>query len=160
MANVVQDFIDAEIAQLQRLVPLQVAPYGYGSDLSCATDLTEDMAETDPESVQGIAEMLVRFLTVERDSVPDAPGRGFNIYRLVREGQTPESIRTAQAQIVNEATEDDRIETATCTITVAGLKKLDINVRCTPVDKALGNFELVLGVTPDDVLFNLVQGAA
>lgn len=160
MADPVLDFISAELAALQRIVPLQLPPYGYGTDLSCTSDLTPDMAETDPNSLQGLAEMLVRWLTTDRGSVADAPERGFNIRRLIGKGMTPDDIRSAQAQICNEATEDDRIDSAACNLEVVNLTAINIRLRCKPKDPKLGGFALVLGVTTDNVLYNLITGEA
>lgn len=159
MPYVVQDFIAAEIAKLERIVPVPLAPFGYGTDLSCVSDVTADFAETDPESIQGIAEMLVRWLTTDRGSNPDAPDRGFNIRRLLGKGMTVDEIRSAKAQITNEATEDDRLASVVPTLDLIGLKQIKVHLLCVPRDPALGDFELVVAVTPDETIYELLTGA-
>lgn len=155
--SLLTDLIDADIAALERIVPVPTGELGYGVDLSCVTDLTPDLKEVDPNSVQGMGESVIRFLTAERDSIPDAPGRGFNIYRLLASGLTPDDIHNAQAAISAEVEEDDRFESATATLEVVGLKSIKIAIRIVPVDPALGAFDLILAVSDGELLYDLVS---
>lgn len=156
--TIVDDQIAAEIASLAQVVPVPDAnSLGYGVDLSCVTDITPDLAEVDPESAQGIGEMAVRFLTVERDSVPDAPGRGYNIFRLLLAGSSVDVINNAQTAISNEVEQDDRIASSTTVVVVTGLKQLSITISIVPQDPTLGPFDLVLAVSDGVVLFDLVS---
>jgi len=154
------DIINAEIAALDSLVPVPAEPFGYGTDLSCVSDLTPDMREVDPNSPQAIGESVVRFLTTERDSIPDAPGRGRNIYRLLNRPLSADDIIAEQSGISSEVLLDDRIDSATVDLTVVGRGSISIVIRITPVDPTLGGFDLVLAVTDGETLFTLLNAGA
>lgn len=158
--SILSDAIAAETAVQARLVPVQVEPFEYGTDLSCVSDLTPRLDEVDPNSVQGMGESIVRFLTSERDSIPDAPGRGWNIYRLLAANLSPSGIANAQRAIESEITQDDRYDNAVATVSYVG-KTAIINVRVTPVDLALGPFDLIVAVPEDGtILYELMRAAA
>jgi hypothetical protein len=147
------DFCDAEIATLERLVPTPVEPFGYGNDLSCVTDLTADLAEVDPFSIQGLAETAVRFLTSERDSIPDAPGRGYNVRRLLNRALTPLEIIAQEGLIAAELEQDeDRFEEVSASLVLTG-RSLAVTFTIQPSAlTGLEAFSFVLAVTDSTTL--------
>ena len=148
------DDIRAEIATLEKLVPTPAEPLGYGVDLSCVDDLTEAMLEVDANSRQGIAEHSVRMLTTERDSIPDAPGRGWNIRRLLNRAYTNSELRAQEGLAAAELEQDDRIESATVTMTITrATRSIRMHVQITPRDVAFGPFAFIITVNSDGEAF-------
>lgn len=154
--SLLTDLVDAGSTDIVRLVPVPSDPLGYGTDLSCATDLTPDLAEVDPDSVQGMGESIIRFLTAERDSIPDAPGRGFNVFRMILTGMTPEKMSEDETAISAEVQQDDRFASATATVTLVAQRKISIRISVVPVDPALAPFDLVVAVSDGELLYQLL----
>ncbi len=150
--SLVLDAIAEKTARLTRLVPTPLAPFGYGVDLSCVTDLTEDMAEVDPFSYQGIAESVLRFLISDRDSIPDAPGRGHNLRRLLNRAMTALELQAEEGLIETELEQDDRITAADATLTVAG-RRVVVRLKLTPNVQGLDLFTFTVAVEGDGKAF-------
>jgi hypothetical protein len=149
-------------AQLAALVPVDRPAaddaLGYGVDLSCVSDLTEDMRETDPESPEGIMESCVRFLTTDRDSIPGAPGRGWNLRRLLNRAFTAPEIEAQEGLAAQELDQDDRIDHATCALMInRGARTIKIRVRIFPKSLALQPFDFIATVTDGEALAELLK---
>lgn len=152
------DDIRTDIAQLEKLVPTPTEPFGYGVDLACVDDLTEDMQEVDGFSRQGLAESCIRFLTTDRDSIPDAPGRGWNVRRLLNRAFTASELAAQEGLAAAELEQDDRIVSATVTLEIVR-KTRTVNMHFTveAEDPALGTFEFTAAVTDGDALLELLS---
>jgi hypothetical protein len=150
--TVVTDFIAAELAKLVKIVPTPVVPFGYGTDLSCVSDVTETMDEVDPFSVRGIGEALVRQLTTPRGSLPDDPDYGLDVRRFLNRGMTRDEITSLSGQIATEVGKDDRVSSSAVTVALPDASTLRIALAVTPQDPLLGNFKLVFAVTSGDLV--------
>lgn len=153
-----QDFIDADIATLTRVVD---APdpntLGYGTDLSCVTDCTADFAEVDPNSPVGIAEAVVRRLTCPRGANPDDPDYGLFLPGYCNRASTLRDLQDLNGQISNELRKDDRIDDLTITISQSPAdRSLSVSVLITPADPQLTQFSLTFSVTDADVLIDTI----
>ncbi|HSC86381.1 MAG TPA: hypothetical protein VLC09_03895 [Polyangiaceae bacterium] len=156
MTTIVQEAIAAMQAELAQTGPRPTAPLGYGSDLSCVRDLTDNMAEVDPMSVEALKQSLIRRLETRRGELPigDNPEDGeygWSIAALLSKGMTPAEIRDAAGEIQTELTKDDRVTPggASVTLTQVSLKQLRISIQITPEDPTLGTFDFTLVATPD-----------
>lgn len=146
--SVVTDFIAAEIAKLQKIVPTPVEPFGYGTDLSCVTDITETMDEVDPNSVVGIGEAQLRRLTTPRGSVMVGdPSYGIDVNAYLNRGTSAADINAAQGEIRQECLKDDRISDAAVTVVFAS-GGLSINIINTPVNPNSKQFTLTFAIPP------------
>lgn len=111
-----------------RLVPDPVEPFGYGRDLECFTDLTEDMREIDQNSPRAIIHSCFRFLTTGRDTIPDAPGRGVDLVAMLNAGVTRDRLLELEADIVGEIDLDDRVLRSTATVTLSNTTEPELFV--------------------------------
>jgi hypothetical protein len=129
-------------------VPQPVEPLGYGVDLVCVDDLTEALDEEDPESVEGIMHSCVRFLTTDRDSIPDAPGRGYNVRRLLNRAFTGPELEAEQGLAMAELEQDDRIQRATVVFEINyATRAIKVRFHVVPRSLALQPFDFVASVT-------------
>lgn len=154
--SILKDAIAAAIASevIPELVPTPVAPFGYGRDLSCAWDITADLKETDPESVDGIIESVIRFITTDRDTIPDAPGRGTNVMRFLNRATDPQELRESEGVIRNEIEQDDRIDRAEVSLTLTNNgQRLRVHFKIRPESISLQPFDFVFAVDASGAMF-------
>jgi hypothetical protein len=154
--------IAAELATLtKRVADVPAAPLGYGTDLSCVTDVTADAAEVDPMSRQAVAEAITRRLTTPRGGLIDDPDYGFDVRTFCNRGTTPTELRAIGDQCRTEALKDDRVNDATITADYDdAARRLRVSVMLDCVDPRLGTFTLTLAVTPDgEALLETIGGA-
>ena len=148
MNDTVQAAIDAELAKLERLVPQPVGELGYGTDLSCVSDLTPDLAEVDPFSMQAIGEAAIRRLTTARGTLSDARDYGIDVRMYCNRATTREEIQELTARCALELAKDDRIDSATVTATQEPLAyTMTLSVLIVPASPTLNPFTLTFGVT-------------
>lgn len=158
MNSTVQNAITAGLAELVRIEPTPTAPYGFGRDLSCVTDVTETLAEVLPDSPLGIAQAAARRLTTARGTLPDDPGYGIDVRGFLNRGLTFAELRAAEGQARNELVQDDRI-LAVELVFVASEdgSALTIAATITPEDPGLATFEMILAVTSSAVILEAIQ---
>lgn len=150
--DLLAELVEAELALVSRDVAIPVAPFGYGSDLSCTEDLGATMETVDPFSTRGIAEAIVRRLGTPRGGLPDDPDYGFDLRSFCNRGITLAERATIEAQTRAEITKDDRIDAADVSA-AAGLdgRSLRVSIFVRPFGSA-GPFSLVLAVSDAGVL--------
>lgn len=151
-------FLLDEIARLTAanavaLVPTPQAPFGYGRDLVCRSDLTEDMRETDQNSPESIIDWCFRVLTTGRNTIPDAPGQGFDVSRLINVERTRQSIAEIEGEIRNEIDQDDRIERSEVSVAFNNSDKLFISFRIFPEDVSTPDFSFTFALDTSGQLF-------
>lgn len=147
--STVDEAFAAELAELARLVPQPASTLGYGSDLSCVTDVTEDMAELDPFSVQGIGEAAVRRLTTPRGALLDDPDYGLDVRAFANRATTLAELQELQGRCSLELAKDDRIESASVLVLYdSRARSLSVSIYITPAD-ALGPFTYTFAVGAD-----------
>lgn len=156
MSSIVLDSIAADIATLERIEQAPGEPLGYGRDLSCVDDVTEMLDEVDPSSPLGIAQGVVRRLTTPRGALPDDGEYGLDLRGLLNRGVPASELAQLGGKIRNEVIADDRIESATVTVTYAGAG-LRVVILLMPVAPALQSFTLILAVTSGAVLIEALQ---
>lgn len=162
MSAIVKTAIAGELVRLTREVPAPTGALGYGRDLSCTDDVTDDLAEVDPFSYQGIAEAVIRRLTCPRGGLPDDPDYGLDLRAYCNRGVTLDELRLLEAQIVGELGKDDRIDGSTVVVSVGGegYRTLTVAVTIVPADPALVDFTLTLAVTDRAVILEALNLAA
>ena len=151
MSRVVLDAIAADVALLERVVPESSAELGYGTDLSCVSDLAEDLAEVDPESPRAIAEALIRRCTTPRGGLPDDPNYGIDLRAHCNRGVTRDELRDLASALRSEARKDDRIEDLEVTITEPARGELAVSMHITPA-LARESFALTFRVSADTAI--------
>ena len=146
------DFIDAEIAQLKRLVPVPTGELGYGTDLSCVMDVTETLEEVDPNSVNGLGEALIRRLTTRRGSLPDDPDYGIDVAAFCNKGMTRQDLLALEGEIGSELRKDDRVQSTSTKVTWSD-PRLDVRIKVVPEMPGVDPFSLTMAVEDGSVLF-------
>jgi hypothetical protein len=151
--TVVHDFIAAELATIERIEPTPLAPFGYGQDLDCETDIYEDMREVDPSSRRALAQALLRRLSCPRGRLPDDDDYGFDLRGMLNRGTDATSIRELAGNIKAELLKDDRVEAVdVSTAYTESTKTLDAKIWVSAVDPSIGEFSLTLAVTDGAML--------
>lgn len=151
MADVVRDAIAAELALVERVMPAPVEPLGYGSDISCASDLHDDMREV--SGILALGEALVRRLDCPRGALPDDRSYGIALSEYLNRGTGAAELREVGAKIRGELAKDDRVASVRVTVTPSpDGGTFAVQIRVTPIDAALGPFRLVLAVTSAGVV--------
>lgn len=121
-------------------IPLD--PEGFGIDLKILPDL-------DPiPKLQGgrrnLAEALAKRLTTPRGGLFYDPSYGKDIRLLLNETLTEARLRQEEAEIEAEIEKDERIESASATLTVVNQERLKVKIEC---QTRAGPFALVLAVS-------------
>lgn len=168
MSQIILDAIAADVALLTREIDPPTGPLGYGSDLSCADDLTESVDEVDGSTVLALGQAIVRRLDCPRGGLPDAsvPGLadrnyGMDLSSYCNRPTTTTEIRNLAGNIRQEVTKDDRIASVDVTVTPSpDGSSLAIDLHVTPVDPTLGQFAMTLSVTSAAVLLDAIRGGA
>jgi phage baseplate assembly protein W len=157
MNPLIQASIAEQIATLQQVVDAPIAPLGYGTDLSCITDLAEDLAEVDPTSNQAIAEALIRRLITPRGALPDDPDYGFDLRGLLNRGVTLTELRAVTGQARNEIRKDDRVADAkvSAAFSLQGAT-LRVSIEVTPADVDNDTFSFTFALTDTTVAIEVI----
>jgi hypothetical protein len=142
------DFVAAELAKLTQVVPTPVGNVGYGTDLSCTTDLTPTMEVVNPVSTVAIAQSWLRRLTTPRGGLVDDPTYGLDVAGYLNRPMQPLDVRQYEGEIRQELLKDDRVTEAVVTVTYVN-ESLTVSALGTPVDPTLGPFTLTFAITGD-----------
>ncbi len=161
MTSTMQEAIDSYLAELEREVDTPVEPFGYGTDLSCDSDLREDMGDVAGDTTLALAQALVRRLDCPRGSLPDDPDYGIDVRSYCNRGIAANEVRALAGQIRAELAKDDRVDTLTVTVKPSSTgSTLIVEVFVTPVDARLGGFALTLAVSSAELLIEEIRRAA
>lgn len=146
--------IDAQIAELQRLVQPPEAPLFYGSDIACAFDCDPNMREVDPASVEAIGQDVIKRLTCPRGRMPDDGTYGLDLRGFCNRGVPYAELFALGGQVRLEVVKDDRIDDVAVTVTVPNQASnaLRTGLVITPAEPTLQPFELVFVLTGDGAL--------
>jgi hypothetical protein len=157
--TIVHDTIAAELALLERIEPTPLAPFGYGQDLDCTTDIDQDLLEVDPSSKTALAQALLRRLSCPRGRLPDDADYGFDLRGMLNRGTDANALRDLAGQIKGEVLKDDRIDGADVTTTyTAQTETLDVTLWVVAVDPALGEFSLTFAVQAGELMLKELNG--
>ncbi len=132
----VTDAIAASLAELTAEQPAPLPPYGYGVDLSCVTEVFDDLRTTNQDSPDGIVESTLRRLITPRGSNPCDPDYGYDLRAALHAGATARQLREIEGRARSEVRKDDRVRDAAVSVTrsAQGYAALDVNVVITPTD--------------------------
>jgi hypothetical protein len=158
MNALVQTSIAEQLATLAPVVDTPVAPLGYGVDLSCVTDLAEDLPEVDCMSNQAIAEALIRRLITPRGALPDDPDYGFDLRGLLNRGVTLAELRAVTGQARSEVRKDDRVLDAkvSASFTLQN-STLSVSIEVTPADVDNNTFSFTFALTDTTVAIEVIR---
>jgi hypothetical protein len=157
----VENALAAELATLTRVVDPPTGDLGYGTDLSCTTDLDPQLAEVDPQSPQAIVEAVIRRYTTPRGSLPDDEdgNYGLDVRAHCNRGMTQVDLRALAGALQGEAQKDDRVLKANVSITAdARARTLELSVRIIPADLRTRAFGFTFAVTSAEVLKVTING--
>lgn len=159
-SSIVDDAIAEELALLERVQDAPSAPFGYGSDLSCDTDLTERMDEVGASTL-ALGQALARRLDCPRGALLDDPDYGIDLRAHLNRGSTTRDLRTLATRIKAEIEKDDRVDTVAVQVTPAtDGSSLAVELAVTPVDASVGDFGLTLAATSAGVIVDAIGGSA
>lgn len=151
--DAVRDFIASELAELEQIVPYPVEPFGYGSDLACAADLTDDVAERRGDDPLVLVEAVIRRLTCPRGALPDDASYGIDVRELLNTGISTSDLGQLAGRIRGEIEKDDRVASAGVSVALGGAaSSISISVYLTPEDPAQKSFRFTLAATSAAVL--------
>lgn len=162
MNSLLQGAIDAGLAQLEKEVAVPVEPFGYGTDLSCGTDVDPTQALVDPFSTVGLAQSLVRCWDCPRGSLPndgkDAADYGLSLREYVNKGTTQRDINALQSRLEAEALKNPRFDRISVSVTPSFSGALvTLRVEAVVVPKGpSGPFQLVLAATSAEIVLNSI----
>lgn len=160
-ATLTQFVVAVELSKLTRIVA-DPTTLEFGSDLDLTSgDMTPDAAELPADSQMSLVQDVVHALSEARGQVPDAPDVGEDVIGLLSRGMSSVDFVERAGRISNQVAKDDRIDTATTTITLTpdGSTFL-ISIRIVPLDPAISApFKLILAVTDGAMLLQAVQAA-
>lgn len=151
--SIVKEALAALLAELPAPVATPAADDGFGSDLSCVTDLTPDMAELASDDVLVVAQAALRRLTTPRGALLDDPDYGLDVQSYVHKAMTTAELRAMAGQIRLELLKDDRIEDADVTATPAGENRYSLSIRGVT---AAGPFELTGKLGAEGLIADIV----
>lgn len=159
--TLVTDAIAEGLAELERVQDHPVAPFGYGSDLSCSSDLTPSMQEVAGDSIAALSQAIVRRLDCPRGALPDDADYGLDLRSYVNRGTTADEIRGLAGAIRNEVTKDDRIDAVKVTLTPSPTgREIEVSLAVTPIDHRVGGFTLTLSATSSALLLEEIGAQA
>lgn len=158
MTDAVRDAIAASIAVLPRIVATPREPYGYGSDVSCGSDLDEDVKELDGFDPLVMKQAILRRLDTPRGSLPDDPNYGISLRSMLNAGADSERIASFGGIIRNEVCKDDRVANAIVEVTPsAAFDAFRAVLQVRPVDPSLGGFSMTLAVTSAGIVLEAIS---
>jgi hypothetical protein len=153
------DDVKAQISELERLVPQPQEPLLFGRDLRCVTDLHEDMAETDPESPEGIGEAVLRRWTCPRGQNADDPNYGHDVRRLLNRATTRDELLAEAGLLRAEAEQEETVDTCLVALTADSLgREITITGQIFPKDPTIDPFKLVAVVTDGEAMLEIQRG--
>lgn len=161
MSDIVKDAIAAEIALIEPIVAHASAPFGYGSDISCAHDVDEGVRELDGFDPLVLAQAIARRLDCPRGALPDDPDYGISLRERVNVETTAADIRAMGGQIRGEVLKDDRVSALVVKVnpTPTG-SSIGIVLEVTPFDARTGSFTLTLSASDAGVLIQAIDAKA
>jgi hypothetical protein len=143
----VSESMAAEIAALVPYHSEPASPFGWGSDLSCDDDLSENMAEITKDDMLLVVQSCYRRLTTRRGTLEDDPDYGLDVMHLLHQGMTQTDLIVIAGQIRNELSKDDRLESVECRATYQD-ETLSVDIAGTT---RVGTFSMTMGATAASV---------
>lgn len=157
---IVREHIAESLALLVQAVDFPDPPFGYGSDISGALDVSRAMAETDGFTTLALAQSLVRRLDTPRGSLPDDKNWGISVSSYLNAGTTAAGIRQIAGQIRAELSLDDRVGALTVRVApTPNGQSLLISIQVQPIAALLGPFTLTLNASDAGLVLEQIEEA-
>ena len=157
MSAIVKTAITEETAKLVRFAPAPTGDLGFGSDLVCVDDFTDNFDELDPSGVLGMAQDAYHHVTTDRETVPDAPDFGLDMTRYLNTPTTADGLRAAAGEMKNELEKDDRFDSVSVTITQESILFFTVRIVIAPKDPLLDTFTLIVAVVNGQAHLEAIQ---
>jgi len=158
MSKTAKDAIASELALLTQSVSFPVDPFGYGSDISCDSDIDPNVAEVDPFSTLAIAQAIVRRLDTPRGSLPDDKDYGIDLRAYANRGVDTNAIESLAGQIRSELENDDRLGSVSVTVRPDSTgKSIGVELAVRPADPQTGGFGLTLSASSASILLEEIR---
>lgn len=143
--SIVRDAIAEELALLEPVASFPTGPLGYGTDISCDTDLDENMVEIDGMFTLILAQALFRRLITTRGSLPDDANYGLDVRAYCNKATTTNEIKSLAGRIKVELEKDDRVDTVLVEVTPSSdARTLTISIQVNPIDARVGGFSMTM----------------
>lgn len=113
----------------------------FGTDLSCVTDLSEDCRPVSGQLL--VCQAIARRLSTPRGRLIDDPNYGYDLTDSLNDDMGPADIAEIQAGATAECLKDERVLSATVTVTLPSTGELTIVIN---LDLGEGPFDLTLAV--------------
>lgn len=158
MSDVVRDAIAEMLAGQQRVLT-PTAASGYGVDLVCFDDFEPSLRETDPNSVESLAQDNYHRLITEPGSLPDDLDFGKDITSWLSRGMTPLDVQDMQGEAETELLKDDRNQEVSASVVVSDSlpTTLALTLSITPADPELQTFTMIVAVDAAGVSLKAIQ---
>ena len=151
MNSTVQAALTAALAELEVTSSIPDAPFGYGSDISCDSDVDPRWSEV-TDSALVLAQHCVRRLDTPR-GLPDQDDWGISITDYCNRPTTQQELYALEGAIVAELVDDDRIDEVKAEVEASSdFRTLTARIRVTPEDPLANDFTLTLSVSDVGVL--------
>mgnify|MGYP000535348007 CR=1 FL=1 len=154
MSAIVLDAIAADIAAITRLVDPPEGALGYGTDISCTTDIDADGREVDPMSIEAVSQSILRSLDCPQGGIYGDPEYvSLDLRARLNVGVTTADVRGLADEIRSVVTEDDRVSSADVAVALEGATTLLITISVIPEDPTRTEpFRLVIAATESSML--------
>lgn len=156
MSNAIVDAaIAAGFATLPRVSSTPVAPFGYGRDISCDSDIHPE-TDVDPFSPLAIAQAMLRRHDCPRGRLPDDPSYGLDVRGELNKGTDQHTLASLSRRSQSECLKDDRVTAARVDVSSENAgAQLRMTFNLTPADPRTGGpFRFTLAVTSAAVLLS------
>lgn len=149
----------AELATMTRVVDAPTGELGYGTDLSCVTDVDAALAEVDPQSPRAVAEAIIRRFITPRGGLIDDDDYGQDVRGHLNRGMTYRDLRALSGALQSEAQKDDRVLAAEVDLRAdTRTNVMLVHVTLTLADPSDRTFSFVFAVTSGEVLEVTING--
>lgn len=120
---------------------------GYGRDLVCIDDLDPRAKETDPNSLETLAQDLYHRVSTSRGQMPDDPDYGIDLIEFLHRPTTTTELLAMAGVVSGECRKDDRVSDVETTVTFdSKTDSLSVSIDVTPKDPDLAIFKLIIVV--------------
>lgn len=151
MNSTVETALSEMIAELEVTSSVPVAPYGYGSDVSCANDIDARWTEISDTALI-IAQHCVRRIDTP-NGLPDKDDWGISITDYCNRPTTRKELNELEGKVFGQLIDDDRInELFVSAEPSTDYTTLTVNVRIVPEDPSTEDFTLILSVSDTGVI--------
>jgi phage baseplate assembly protein W len=148
------DNLQSQLPDVARIFQPSGADVSFGSDLSCADDVTLTFDTVAGDDPMAVAQSAYRRLRTAIGELLDDPDYGCDIDAYLQRGLTPQTLQQLKTDIQAELLTDDRIATVDCQITPTDGANFILTILCT---SAQGPFSLTFDLTDAQAALSAIQ---